>query len=56
MNKTQEHNKAHISTTIKLVLPFTSNGGRENGKESILSGNRCQYDHKGDQRTDGKMT
>jgi len=25
-------------------------------KKMYISGNRCQYDHKGDQRTDGKMT
>ena len=50
------HNKSHKSTTIKLVWPFTSNAGRENGKKKYISGNRCQYDHKGDQRTDGKMT
>jgi len=37
---------------IKLVWPLTSNGRKENGK----SGNRYQYDHKGDKRTDGKMT
>ena len=24
--------------------------------KKYISGNRCQYDHKGDQRTDGKMT
>jgi len=29
---------------------------RENGKQKYVSGNRCQYDNKGDQRTDGKMT
>jgi len=51
----QEYNKSHKTTMIKLVWPFTSNTRRENGKKS-LSGNRCQYDHKGDQRTDGKMT
>jgi len=28
----------------------------ENGKKKYVSGNRCQYDHKEDQRTDGKMT
>jgi len=27
-----EYNKSHKSTTIKLVWPFTSNDGRENGK------------------------
>jgi len=26
----------HKSTKIKLVWPFTSNAGRENGKKSIL--------------------
>jgi hypothetical protein len=31
----QEYNKLHKSTTIKLVWPFTSNAGRENGKKSI---------------------
>jgi len=25
-------------------------------KKKYISGNRCQYDHKGDQRTDGKIT
>jgi len=25
-------------------------------KKKYIRGNRCQYDHKGDQRTDGKMT
>jgi len=30
--------------------------GRENGKKKYISGNLCQYDHKGDQRTDGKTT
>jgi len=24
--------------------------------KKYVSGNRCQYDHKGDQRTDGKIT
>jgi len=28
------HNKSHKTTTIKLVWPFTSNAGRENGKKS----------------------
>ena len=41
---------------IKLVWPFTSNVRRVNGKKNSVSGNRCQYNHKGDQRTDGKMT
>ena len=27
----KEYNKSHKSTTIKLVWPFTSNGGRQNG-------------------------
>jgi len=36
---------------IKLVWPFTSNAGREDDKKKYISGNRCQYDHKGDQRT-----
>jgi len=27
--------KSHKSTKIKLVWPFTSNAGRENGKKSI---------------------
>ena len=31
----QEYNKSHTSTTIKLVWPFTSNVGRENGKRSL---------------------
>jgi hypothetical protein len=39
---------------IKLVWPFTSNAGRENGKKKYISGNRCQYDHKGDQKTMGR--
>jgi hypothetical protein len=29
------HNKSHKSTKIKLVWPFTSNGGRQNGKKSM---------------------
>jgi len=33
MNKTQEYNKSHKSTNIKLVWPFTTNVGRENGKK-----------------------
>ena len=41
---------------IKLVWPFTSNARRENGKKKYISGNQCQYDHKGDQRKDEKMT
>jgi hypothetical protein len=32
-NKTQEHNKLHKSTKIKLVWPFTANGRRKNGKK-----------------------
>ena len=56
INKTEVYNKSHKSTTIKLVWPFTSDVGRENGKKKYVSGNRCQYNHKEDQRTDGKMT
>ena len=41
---------------IKLVWPFTSNAGRQNGRKKNISGNRCQYEHKGDQGTDGKIT
>jgi len=33
INKTQECNKSHTSTTIKLIWPFTSIAGRENGKK-----------------------
>jgi hypothetical protein len=29
------YNKLHKNTKIKLVLPFTSNAGRENGKKSM---------------------
>jgi hypothetical protein len=35
ITKTQEYNKSHKSTKIKLVWPFTSNAGRENGKNGI---------------------
>jgi hypothetical protein len=30
---TYEYNKSHESTKIKLLSPFTSNAGRENGKK-----------------------
>jgi len=33
INKIQECNKSHKTTTIKVVWPFTSNGGRENSKK-----------------------
>ena len=33
--KTQECNKSHKSTEIKLLWPFTTNVGRENGKKNI---------------------
>jgi len=30
---TEEYNKSHKSTKIKLVWPFATNTGRENGKK-----------------------
>ena len=30
-----EYDKSHKNPTVKQVWPFTSNGGRENGKESM---------------------
>ena len=31
----KNNNKSHKRTTVKLVWPFTSNTGRQNGKESV---------------------
>jgi len=41
INKTQAYNKSHKSTKIKLVWPFTTNAGRQNGKKKYISGKRC---------------
>jgi hypothetical protein len=32
---TLEYNKSYKSTKIKLIWPFTSSAGRENGKKNI---------------------